>query len=194
MFYSITNCQEGLRGVSFGHLLIKQVVENLNRELPHLKRFATLSPMPGFRQWLLEQTGVRQSSRLSRLLAQLDQPDWWKQTAMTNTLKADLFLFGAHYLLYAKRGKEPFDPVARFHLRNGARLHRLNWLGDTSSSGISRSAGLTVNYLYNPTEVERNHELYTREFKVIASRSVARIATSATLQSDEGPQDKNLLL
>jgi len=194
VFYSITNCQEGLRGVSFGHLLIKQVVENLQRELPQIKTFATLSPIPGFRRWLLDQTGSRQSPKLARLLALLDQPDWWKQPAVTSALKVDLAPLCAYYLLYAKRGKEPFDPVARFHLGNGARLLRLNWLGDTSPSGISRSAGLIVNYLYDLAEVERNHEVYTRDFKVIASRSFERTAASALLRSGSAPRDTNAAL
>ena len=194
VFYSITNCQEGLRGVSFGHLLIKQVVENLQRELPQLKTFATLSPVPGFRRWLLDQTGARQSPKLSRLLAQLDQPDWWQQHTVTSTLKAELAPLCAYYLLYAKRGKEPLDPVARFHLGNGARLLRLNWLGDTSASGLSRSAGLTVNYLYDLSELERNHEAYTRDFKVIASRSFERTAASAQWRSSAPPQDASLPL
>jgi malonyl-CoA decarboxylase len=194
VFYSITNCQEGLRGVSFGHLLIKQVVENLQRELPQLKTFATLSPIPSFRRWLLDQTGSRQSPRLARLLTQLDQPEWWKQPALTSALKLELAPLCAYYLLYAKRGKEPFDPVARFHLGNGARLLRLNWLSDTSPSGISRSGGLTVNYLYDLAELERNHEVYTRDFKVIASRSFERTAASAMVRSGPTPQDANLPL
>jgi malonyl-CoA decarboxylase len=188
IFYSITNCQEGLRGVSFGHLLIKQVVENLRRELPRLKTFATLSPIPGFRRWLVDQAGACQSPRLSRLLTELEHAEWWKQHAMSSELKADLAPLCAHYLLYAKRGNEPLDPVARFHLGNGARLQRLNWLGDTSSNGLARSAGLTVNYVYDLAELERNHEAYTREFKVIASRSFERIAASALLVEGNGHQ------
>jgi malonyl-CoA decarboxylase len=179
MFYSITNCQEGLRGISFGNLLIKQVAEELKREFPHLRTFATLSPIPGFRKWL-EHARVRVAlgpdgeSRLA-LLARLEQPGW--QTGdVPEGLQPLLMQLCAYYLLQAKQAEEPLDAVARFHLGNGASLERLNWLGDTSEQGLARSAGLMVNYVYRLDEVERNHERYFKEHAVVASRAVVRLA------------------
>src|SRR5947207_2194851 len=124
MFYSITNCQEGLRGISFGNLLIKQVAEELKREFPHLRRFATLSPVPGFRRWL-DQTGEKNT------LEKIKDPAW-HLGEVPETLQRDLTRLCAHYLVQVKQGDEPLDAVARFHLGNGASLERLNWMGDTS--------------------------------------------------------------
>ena len=168
IFYSITNCQEGLRGVSFGNLLIKQVAEDLGREFPRLKTFATLSPVPGFRQWLVEKSV--ECPALGELLARIDAPGWLDDTAAAAEIQRQLIRLCAHYLLYAKQGRDPLDPVARFHLGNGARLERLNWLGDTSPSGMRRAAGLMVNYVYRLGEVERNHEAYARDGRVAAAR------------------------
>jgi malonyl-CoA decarboxylase len=176
MFYSITNCQEGLRGVPFGSFLIKQVVEDLGKEFPRLKRFATVSPVPGFRQWLLDNLQKLKDnpkySTLADSVARIEEPDWFNNKETCEELERDLAPLCAYYLLRAKHGKEPRDPVARFHLRNGARLERINWLGDTSPMGLRRSAGLMANYVYRLSEVERNHELYTREYKVAASTEV----------------------
>ncbi len=172
IFYSITNCQDGLRGVPFGSFLIKQVVEDLTRELPRIKNFATLSPVPGFRKWLAEKAPALQStSKLApyaEAAGRLDEPvtDW----------QPHVMELAAYYLLHAKHNGEPLDPVARFHLKNGAHLERLNWRGDTSAPGFARSAGLTANYIYKPNEVERNHELYVREHKVRASREIEVLA------------------
>jgi malonyl-CoA decarboxylase len=168
IFYSITNCQEGLRGVSFGNQLIKQVAADLGREFPRLKTFATLSPVPGFRTWLLEQA-VRYPE-LAGLLARLQAPGWQQDQKAAAELQRQLIRLCAHYLLYAKQGRDPLDPVARFHLGNGARLERLNWLGDTSDSGMRRSAGLMVNYVYRLDEVERNHESYAKDGRIVAAR------------------------
>src|SRR6266403_842723 len=168
IFYSITNCQEGLRGVSFGNLLIKQVAEDLGREFPRLKTFATLSPVPGFRQWLVEKSV--ECPALGELLARIDAPGWLDEAAAAAEIQRQLIRLCAHYLLYAKQGRDPLDPVARFHLGNGARLERLNWLGDTSPSGMRRAAGLMVNYVYRLGEVERNHEAYARDGRVAAAR------------------------
>jgi malonyl-CoA decarboxylase len=168
IFYSITNCQEGLRGVSFGNLLIKQVAEDLGREFPRLKTFATLSPVPGFRQWLVEKSV--ECPALGELLARIDAPGWLEDAAAAAEIQRQLIRLCAHYLLYAKQGRDPLDPVARFHLGNGARLERLNWLGDTSPSGMRRAAGLMVNYVYRLGEVERNHEAYARDGRVAAAR------------------------
>ena len=188
IFYSITNCQEGLRGTSFGNLLIKQVAEELKRELPHLKAFATLSPIPAFRRWLKRtDTQVRLSKgpnaeeRLA-LLARIEESGW-HTGEVPEMLQKLLARLGAWYLMNAKQkgGEEPFDPVARFHLGNGAALERLNWLGDTSAQGMERSAGLMVNYIYRLEDVERNHERYFGERAVVASRAVEKLAAKCVL-------------
>ena len=181
IFYSITNCQEGLRGISFGNLLIKQVAEDLGREFTRLKTFATLSPIPGFRKWLASGTGLAEgdprSAEISALLARLDAADWHGDKAVWRELSR----LCAYYLMHAKLGKEPFDPVSRFHLGNGARLERLNWLGDTSAAGIRRSAGMMVNYVYRLDDVERNHEAYAQEHRVIASRRFTVLAKDSLM-------------
>ena len=183
IFYSITNCQEGLRGVSFGNLLIKQVAEHLGREFPRLKTFATLSPIPGFRRWLTEKSV--QYPALNELLARIDAPGSLQDKIGAAEMHRQLIQLCAHYLLYAKQGRDPLDPVARFHLGNGARLERLNWLGDTSPSGMRRSAGLMVNYVYHLDELERNHEAYARDGRVVAGRRFEVLARESLLAHPE---------
>jgi len=172
MFYSITNCQEGLRGISFGNQLIKQVAEDLKREFPHLRRFATLSPIPGFRRWL---EGRQINGADGPLLEQLSDAAW-HLGEVPDALQKLLLRLCAHYLVKAKQGAEPLDPVARFHLGNGAALERLNWMGDSSESGLARSAGMMANYVYWLAEVERNHESYFREHEIVASPAIERLA------------------
>lgn len=190
MFYSITNCQEGLRGISFGNLLIKQVAEDLKREFPHLQRFATLSPIPGFRRWLSESRvrlsmGTGGNERLA-LLARLEDPAWHLGD-IPDALEPLVMRLCAYYLLNAKQdggsagSAEPLDPVARFHLANGAALERLNWMGDASESGMARSAGLMVNYVYSLAEVEKNHERYFRQHAVVASPALERLARESPM-------------
>jgi malonyl-CoA decarboxylase len=170
MFYSITNCQEGLRGVSFGNFLIKQVVDDLGRDLPRLKTFATLSPVPGFCEWLAQNGDGRVRSReLDALLASLNDATVPDVAGVSPALRAEITSHGVEYLLRARRNGLPVDSVARFHLANGARLERLNWMGDPSKAGIRRSLGLMVNYVYRLADVERNHEAYARHGKVVAS-------------------------
>jgi malonyl-CoA decarboxylase len=180
IFYSITNCQEGLRGVPFGSFLIKRVVEDLSKEFSRIKKFATLSPVPGFRKWLAEKApALKASSKLAPFaaaVAKLDNPQWMEDGVLRAELQPYLASLAAYYLLQAKQNHEPLDPVARFHLKNGARLERINWLGDTSVAGLQRSAGLTANYVYKLPDVERNHELYVREHKVRASREIEALA------------------
>src|SRR5256885_1207016 len=185
IFYSITNPQEGLRGISFGNLLIKQVAEDLGREFPRLKTFATLSPIPGFRKWLAGGTGLREAdprhAELRALLAKLDAPDWFKDKLRAAEILKQLSRLCAYYLLYAKQDEEPLDPVARFHLGNGARLERLNWLGDISAAGMRRSGGLMVNYVYHLDDVERNHEAYAKERRIVAARRFGVLAKDSLL-------------
>jgi malonyl-CoA decarboxylase len=178
MFYSITNCQEGLRGISFGNQLIKQVAEDLKREFPHLRRFATLSPIPGFRAWL-----AKNAER--ELLAKIEDPAW-HLGEVSDELEKRLTSLCAYYLLQAKQNAEPLDPVARFHLGNGAVLERLNWMADSSEQGMARSAGLMVNYVYWLAEVEKNHERYVHEHTVVASPAIEKLAKDHAAELAKG--------
>ncbi len=143
VFYSINNCQTGLRGISFGNFLIKQVVFELLRDLPNIKTFTTLSPIPGYRAWLEKMLGT-DSELVSpddrEVLKVLHASDWHHSDEVHEKMKATIMRLCAHYLLEEKRNNEPLDPVARFHLRNGARVERINWLADTSERGIANSA------------------------------------------------------
>ena len=178
MFYSITNCQEGLRGISFGNLLIKQVAEELKREFPHLRRFATLSPVPGYRRWL-DQTGDKE------LLKTIEDPAW-HLGEVPEALQKQLTRLCAYYLLHAKQAEEPLDAVARFHLGNGASLERLNWMGDSSEQGMARSAGMMVNYVYWLAEVERNHQRYFQEHSIVAAPAVEKLARECSVEASKG--------
>jgi malonyl-CoA decarboxylase len=179
VFYSISNCQEGLRGVPLGNFLIKQVVDELKRELPDLRTFVTLSPVPGFVGWLRRERTASTATWLSdddrRTLAEIDGSGWQETAVKTRALRPLLTASLAEYLLHARgRGGRPVDPVARFHLNNGARLERLNWLGDVSAKGLAQGAGFMVNYLYDVGQIERNHEAFAREGRVIAARAVQK--------------------
>jgi malonyl-CoA decarboxylase len=180
IFYSINNCLPGLSGVSFGNFLIKQVTDNLAEEIPSLKYYATLSPVPGFRAWLNEELAKPQSllkfSDLERKrLQDLDDPSWHASDTRAKQLQPLLTYLCAHYLLNAKRGDEPHDSVARFHLRNGARLERINWLGDRSEKGLRESAGMLVNYLYDRNAVARNHEAYVNDNEIVHSQAITQL-------------------
>ncbi len=178
IFYSISNTQKGLRGISFGHFLIKQVADDLNHEFPNITTFSTLSPIPGFRRWLTRtltgaeapefEEGPRRSviaaaellgtaPRLEEILARLN---WHRDEEVCERLRD--------------------DPVERFHLGNGARIERLNWLGDTSPKGMDESCGLMVNYLYKLDEVEKNHEAYAAEKRIVSSRKVSNLLQATT--------------
>jgi malonyl-CoA decarboxylase len=179
MFYSITNCQQGLRGVSFGNILIKQVVEDLGKEFPRVKTFATLSPIPGFRTWLLERAATAPASishALATLVAKGDAVTAADIAAAPSALQAEMMERCARYLISTDAGVGAQDPVARFHLANGARLERLNWMGDTSATGLRRSYGVTVNYEYRLADLERNHEAYANQYQVASSRAFQQLA------------------
>ncbi|MGH7185178.1 MAG: malonyl-CoA decarboxylase domain-containing protein, partial [Pseudomonadota bacterium] len=185
IFYSISNTQRGLRGISFGDYLIKRVVQRLAKELPQIKTFATLSPVPGFAAWLAgagagliepalseaERGGVRALGGLddtgAALRAILAGADWWRDPVVRKALKEPLLRLGARYMLERRDSGEPVDPVARFHLKNGARLERLNWLGDTSEQGLRQAAGLMVNYRYVLDDIETNHEAYMKDGRIV---------------------------
>ena len=183
IFYSISNCQRGLTGISFGNFLIKQVVRELAAEIPRLRRFATLSPIPGFRNWLVREAPEGRlpagPSGGEAMLDGIETPDWPADHAPGEHSRADLSRLCAHYLLRAKRGIHPLDPVARFHLRNGARLERINWLSDPSPAGLVQSAGMMVNYVYDEAAVVANHEAFVNEGRVAHSRGIASLAGPA---------------
>ena len=179
IFYSITNCQEGLRGISFGNFLIKQVAEDLGREFPRLKTFATLSPIPGFRKWLADAAATH--AELAELAGGLSGADWFENAGPGAGVRTELMRLCAYYLQHAKHDNEPADAVARFHLGNGARMERLNWLADSSKTGMARSAGLMVNYVYRLKDVERNHEAYANKHVVVASPGLALLARACLL-------------
>jgi malonyl-CoA decarboxylase len=176
VFYSISNTQRGLGGISFGNFLIKQVVEELRRELPKLDTFVTLSPVPGFMQWLKQANDVPLSDEDRAVLKQLDEPKWYEDAEMTAQLRAVLEPLAAYYFLKARTSKgRLIDSVARFHLGNGARLERVNWLGDLSPKGLRESAGVMVNYLYRLEDIEKNHEAYANDGEVVASSAVKKL-------------------
>ena len=182
IFYSITNCQEGLRGISFGNFLIKQVAEDLGREFPRLKTFSTLSPIPGFRRWLADITAAHaEVPELAELATTLSEEGWFQRAGPGSKVRSELMRLCAYYLQQAKHGKEAADAVARFHLGNGARMERLNWLADSSRTGMARSAGLMVNYVYRLKDVERNHEAYAKEHVVVASPGLSLLARGSLL-------------
>jgi malonyl-CoA decarboxylase len=180
VFYSISNCQRGLAGVSFGHFLIKQVAEEIARETPKLSTFVTLSPAPNFAQWLTRERANEQSQVISAndraALANLDTVGWWQAEATREPVKEPLIRAAAWYYLHARtRNGSPVDSVARFHLGNGARLERLNWLADTSERAMSQAFGLMVNYLYDLEDIEENHEAYAQQRTVVASKAVTSL-------------------
>jgi malonyl-CoA decarboxylase len=183
VFYSITNCQRGLGGVTFGHFLIKQVVEEVRRELSRISNFVTLSPAPNFAEWLKRERANQASLVVDEddraALAALDQPNWWREQASIATIHEPLMRAAAWYYLRARNSRGlPADSVARFHLGNGARLERLNWPADTSERALAQSYGLMVNYLYDLDYIEQNHEVYAQQHAVVAASAVSRLVRS----------------
>lgn len=193
IFYSISNTQAGLRGVSFGNFLLKRVVDDLQRDFPRLKTFATLSPIPGLMRWVgrhLEDALAMFSSADWKRLAEVgvDTPDDANllalltgeapldaDQAITRALREPMLRIASRYLLGASDRGQPTDPVARFHLGNGARVERLNWLADTSPKGLRQSWGIMVNYLYDPDRIEDNVERFARHGEVDSASAVKRM-------------------
>ncbi len=194
IFYSINNAQKGLVGISFGNFLIKRVVDSLLHEFPNLKTFATLSPIPGFRHWLTRRLAegeatllgpaeLRALAALPRTadgplgLAQLLEGRWQDDAATAQALKTPLTRLCAHYLVEMRAGtSRALDPVAHFHLSNGARMERLNWLADTSDKGIAQSGGMMINYLYKLSEIDANHEAYRGQGKIVTSAAIRALS------------------
>jgi malonyl-CoA decarboxylase len=172
IFYSISNCQEGLRGVSFGNFLIKQVVEELKQELPRIEQFATLSPVPGFRRWLERDANGTEPPLDADSLALLADPASWEKPFASAVYEAPLTRLCARYLTETDPRRGPDDPVARFHLGNGARLERVNWRGNVSTKGLRESFGVMVNYLYDTETIEANHEAFATAGVVARSAAV----------------------
>lgn len=189
VFYSISNCQKGLAGISFGNFLIKQVAADLQKEIPSLRTFVTLSPLPGFRRWLER---AREGHELDYLTEQqraaleiADNDHWWSDEDSAEALRPVLMAACAHYLLLAKNASGlPADPVARFHLGNGARLERINWLGDVSEKGLRESHGLMVNYQYVLKDIERNHEALVNHGAIAASKAARGLLLTSEASRD----------
>ena len=189
IFYSISNTQPGLKGVSFGDSLIKRVVETLRADFPKLKTFSTLSPIPGFRAWLsknaermLEATSEKMRTQLGRavgfepvtaghVLSALDQAPTLPERSV---LRQWLLGCAAQYLGKELSEERPADPVARFHLGNGARVEQINWAADLSGKGIKQSFGLMVNYLYDLRKLDR-HRHGLAQGRVPVSDAVERL-------------------
>ncbi|WP_454887832.1 malonyl-CoA decarboxylase [Sphingomonas oryzagri] len=181
VFYSISNCQAGLQGISFGNFLIKQVVADLSHELPHLDQFVTLSPVPGLMTYLKREagTGGETGPLTAEDVERLSHPGWWEDRDAATQLATRVLPVALRYFLESKRGDgKPADPVARFHLGNGARLERINWMGDCSPKGLKQSGGMMVNYLYDLATIEENHEAYTNGADVRLGKPVRAMAKS----------------
>ena len=167
VFYSISNCQNGLVGVSFGNLLLKQVVQQLQEEVPSLQTFVTLSPVPGFNRWL-----SKFDTNLSKIITDTD----WTNSA--KKYRKSLESAMARYILISDRlDMAANDPVARFHLGNGATVHRFNYLGDTSNNGITQSAGMMINYMYELNTIDVNHENYANTKEIVADDSIRNLVS-----------------
>ncbi|MBP0614996.1 malonyl-CoA decarboxylase [Jiella mangrovi] len=179
VFYSISNCHKGLASVSFGSFLIKQVAEDLKEHFPNLKTFVTLSPVPGFAAWveaLPKDFRERLAPAEKRAIEIVGVRDWQADPSAVDEIRAGILSLAARYFLRAKRGDgQPQDPVARFHLGNGAMLNRIMHLGDPSARGLKQAHGLMVNYLYDLPRVEQRHEAYAADGEVAASRAVTSL-------------------
>ena len=163
IFYSISNAQKGLAGISFGNFLIKRVVKTLQQEFPQLTQFATLSPIPGFCRWLEKIEPAQESSLLDE--------------GVVSRSPEHLQKMAAHYLSKEKQSRNQnhaSDPVAHFHLSNGAQIERLNWMADASENGMQQSAGMMVNYLYELPQIESRSQGYSAEGKVALSLSIEK--------------------
>jgi len=183
IFYSISNTQVGLRGVSFGSFLLKRVIDDLRRDFPKLDKFATLSPMPGLAAWVRKNPQVLAEAGVELPLETLSTANWADDKQQARAMRDPLLRLGARYLASAKQGGgesgAPFDPVSRFHLGNGARVERLNYLGDNSAKGFRQSFGLMVNYRYELDDLENNLEAFSSTGKIAMASTIRRLAKNA---------------
>ena len=183
IFYSISNTQNGLRGVSFGNFLLKRVVEDLKRDFPRLKNFATLSPLPTLASWVKKHPAVLAECGVELDLATLQAGEWASDKKLVRQLREGLRRVAGRYLTGAKQSDKPnslpYDPVSRFHLGNGARVEQINWLADNSAKGFRQSFGLMVNYLYDLDDIEANVEAFVREGKIASSAMVRRLGRAS---------------
>jgi malonyl-CoA decarboxylase len=191
IFYSITSTQKGLKGISFGNFLIKRVVKKLANEFDNLKYYATLSPIPGFRKWLesylLDNNDVltiNEGDRIKKIagtfsanegLLKILNSEWYKNKQKADAIRIPLLRFCTQYLLFERKRDRALDPVAHFHLSNGAKVQHINWMADLSAKGLQQSAGMMVNYHYRLNNIVSNHEDYFSEGKVFASREVRNL-------------------
>jgi malonyl-CoA decarboxylase len=176
IFYSISNAQRGLKGISFGNFLIKQVVDYISREMPEIKTFSTLSPIPKFRKWFKQYYSKRNTSILTdEELSLVTKDNWYHDPEIRKQLRKTLIHLCALYLTQEKKGNQPYDPVTRFHLGNGAEIENINWEADMSDNGLEQSFGLMVNYKYTPSRIVTNHEAYINEGKIGISSRVRKI-------------------
>lgn len=176
IFYSINNCQQGLRQIPLGNFLIKRVVNELALELPGIKTYSTLSPVTGFSKWLRNELKSDESKLITpkekEILSFIENPGWHQDKEKRDMLQKLLIKACANYLVNVKKNGKPINAVARFHFGNGASLYRINWMGDTSNNGIVEYFGLLVNYLYDPKSIESNHEAYVQDGKLAMSKSI----------------------
>lgn len=198
IFYSISNAQQGLAGISFGNFLIKRVVAKLSEEFPHIKNFSTLSPMVNFRRWLTPQLANKEKEILtsseknaltlhseklgidSSLAKLLNMPDWPQNTQICDLIQPILTRLAAQYLSEEKRSNgRAFDAVAHFHLTNGAQIKQLNWMGDQSEKGLHQSYGMMVNYLYQLDKIESNSTAYVERGEAMTSSTVKALIKKA---------------
>ena len=178
IFYSINNCQRGLKRIPLGNFLIKMVATEIARENPNIKTFSSLSPVTGFAGWLKAELKSKKSMLFGNdrdVLKQVLNPGWHKDTRLVKKIKKPLMRACAHYLVNEKRGDKPLNSVARFHFGNGAELCRINWMGNSSKHGIDDSFGVMVNYLYDLKNIESNHEDYMINGGLAVSRSVRKL-------------------
>jgi len=182
IFYSISNTQVGLRGVSFGSFLLKRVIDDLKRDFPKLDKFCTLSPIPAFASWLRRNPQLLGEAGISLTLEALADGAWANDREQVRQLRDPLTRLAARYLASAKRGGlaegPPYDPVSRFHLGNGARVERLNFLADNSAKGFAQSFGMMVNYCYELDDIESNLEAFAGAGRIAMSAALRRLARS----------------
>ncbi len=192
IFYSISNTQKGLAGISLGNFLIKQVIEKLSSELKNIKHFTTLSPIARFREWLEKYLSeeditilatkesevikkITGTNRFEEGIHKLQDSEWYTDRKISDSLKAPLMKLCVHYLLKEKRGQDAYDPVANFHFANGARIERINWLADISKKGIEQSMSMMVNYYYELSSIAENRENYITYGKIATSKEVKKL-------------------